>query len=211
KREALLDAAARRFNDVGVKGATLADIARSVGLVTTSVTYYYRRKELLAAACFLRTIDAFGKLAAQAAEAQLVADRIRVYFRLHAQRLAAEARNEQPHLVQLNDLRALPQPQFDEVSTAYTQMFRQIRQLLNGHETEFLSRPALNARTHYVLSLSHWMRTWLYPYETHGYWRLADHLSDSVLFGMASQDAPAISQAVAELEWQPPLKDGRAP
>nr|MBF0685714.1 TetR/AcrR family transcriptional regulator [Pseudomonas sp.] len=136
---------------------------------------------------------------------------IRVYFHLHAQRLAAEARGEQPHLVQLNDLRALPQPQFDEVSTAYTQMFRQIRQLLDGRETERLSRQELNARTHYVLSLSHWMRTWLYPYETHDYWRLADQVSDIVLFGMASQHAPAMSQAVAELEWQPPQEPGSAP
>ena len=54
KRDTILAAAAARFNDLGVKGATLAEIAASVGLVTTSITYYYRKKEDLATACFLR-------------------------------------------------------------------------------------------------------------------------------------------------------------
>ena len=44
RREALLDAAARLFNDHGVRGATLADIAAAVGLVTNSVTQYIRQK-----------------------------------------------------------------------------------------------------------------------------------------------------------------------
>ena len=40
KREAILDAAAQLFNQKGVRGATLADVARSVALITNSVTYY---------------------------------------------------------------------------------------------------------------------------------------------------------------------------
>ena len=56
KREAILGAAASLFNELGVR-ATLSGIAASVGLVTNSVTYYYRKKEDLATACFLRSID----------------------------------------------------------------------------------------------------------------------------------------------------------
>ncbi len=186
KREALLDAAARLFNEVGVKGATLADIANSVGLITTSVTYYYRRKEQLASACFLRAIEAFGTLAAQACQESTIAERVRVYFRLHAERLAGAERGELPNLVQFNDLRALPEPHFEEVSLAYTEMFRQVRKVLTGPETSSLSRAELNARTHYLLSLSHWMRTWLYRYEPQDYWRLADQVSNIVVYGLAS-------------------------
>ncbi|MGZ8407165.1 MAG: TetR/AcrR family transcriptional regulator [Caulobacteraceae bacterium] len=43
KREAILDAAARLFNQKGLKGATLAEVAQRVGLITTSVTYYYKK------------------------------------------------------------------------------------------------------------------------------------------------------------------------
>ncbi|WP_043820030.1 TetR/AcrR family transcriptional regulator, partial [Rubrivivax gelatinosus] len=58
RREALLDAAARRFNEQGLRGATLADIAGAVGLATNSLTHYFRRKEELAAACLLRAVAA---------------------------------------------------------------------------------------------------------------------------------------------------------
>src|ERR1700740_2573863 len=41
----------------GVKGMTLADVAACVGLITTSVTYYFKKKEALAEACFQDAID----------------------------------------------------------------------------------------------------------------------------------------------------------
>ncbi|MFD0461099.1 TetR/AcrR family transcriptional regulator [Microvirga aerilata] len=44
KRQAILDAAVRLFNQKGLKGTTLADVAQSVGLITNSVTYYYRKR-----------------------------------------------------------------------------------------------------------------------------------------------------------------------
>jgi AcrR family transcriptional regulator len=53
RREAILAAAIGILNRQGVKGMTLAGVAAEVGLITTSVTYYFRRKEDLAAACFL--------------------------------------------------------------------------------------------------------------------------------------------------------------
>src|ERR1700691_5657223 len=64
KREAILDAAATLFNEKGVRGATLQDVAQSVGLMTNSITYYYRKKEDLATACLLRTIEVLDGLIA---------------------------------------------------------------------------------------------------------------------------------------------------
>ena len=56
KRDAILDASTVILNQRGVKGLTLADAAAAVGLSTTSVTYYFKRKDDLAAACFLRCL-----------------------------------------------------------------------------------------------------------------------------------------------------------
>src|SRR6266481_8842982 len=58
KREAILDAATDLLNSRGVKGLTLGVTAAAVDLSTTSVTYYFKRKDDLAAACMLRGIDA---------------------------------------------------------------------------------------------------------------------------------------------------------
>ena len=57
KRDAILAAAAEAINEQSAKGMTFADVARRVGLNTTSVTYYFKRKEDLAAACFENTLE----------------------------------------------------------------------------------------------------------------------------------------------------------
>ncbi|WP_371820186.1 TetR/AcrR family transcriptional regulator [Verticiella alkaliphila] len=186
KRDAILDAAASLFNQMGVKGATLSDIAARVGLITTSVTYYYRRKEQLATACIHRTIEALAETTRAAAEAPGLDARIHAFFRGHAARLADTARGTTPALVQLNDLRALPDPYFQEVSTAYTTLFRQVRALISAPDAPVVPRANLNARAHYVLSISHWMRTWTHDFDADEYERMADRVSDIVLHGIAA-------------------------
>src|SRR5580698_7129897 len=57
KKEAIIAAAAGILNRRGVRGMTLADVAASVDLITTSVTYYFKKKEALAVACYLRGIE----------------------------------------------------------------------------------------------------------------------------------------------------------
>jgi AcrR family transcriptional regulator len=203
KREAILSAAALLFNEQGVKGATLAGIAASVGLVTNSVTYYYRKKEELARACFLRSIAAFEAVAvaAEAAGAR-VSDRLQAFFRLHAQLLADIEEGTHAPLIAFNDIRALPQQQADEVFAAYTAMFRRVRALLTGADTAGLARDDLNARAHMVLSVANWMWAWLGRYESAEYRRVADRISDIMINGIASKGS-RWSPSAAEAGWDP--------
>ena len=202
KREAILGAAAALFNERGVKGATLADIAGSVGLVTNSVTYYYRKKEDLATACFLRTIEIYDGFAIEAANEKTATLRLRYFFRKHAELLASIELKQVPQIVVFNDLRALPNPQLDIAFSAYTDMFRCIRALLKGSETNGLTRDALNARTHIVLSTTNWMRAWIGRFEADEYTRIADRMTDIVINGIAGKQAPW-RLVEAELSWQP--------
>lgn len=197
KREAILGAAATLFNERGVKGATLSDIASSVGLVTNSVTYYYRKKEDLATACFLRAIDIYDSFAVAAAAEKDVVARLRALFRKHAELLESIELNRQPQIVVFNDLRALPSPQLDVVFTAYTDMFRHVRALLKGPETAGLTRDDLNARAHIVLSVTNWMRAWIGRYEPDEYTRIADRVTDILIDGFA---APKSNWSTVEAE-----------
>ena len=192
KREALLDAAARHFNAQGVKGATLGEIAARVGLVTTSLTYYYRKKEDLATACFLRAIAAHDALAQRAlaavpaqAPAATVTDRVNHFLQLHAQMLAGMEAGTQPALIGFADIRALPEPQAASVFAAYTDMFRRVRSLLDGPETAQLSRDDLNARAHLLLSAAHWLRTWVQHHAVDDYPRVAQRQAQLLLHGVA--------------------------
>ncbi|WP_088280550.1 TetR/AcrR family transcriptional regulator [Ideonella sp. A 288] len=189
KREAILAAAARLFNERGVRGATLADIAARVGLATNSVTYYYRKKEALATACFLRAIEVFEGLMAEAGRAGSVEQRVARFFQLHAELLMAVEAGAHPPLILFNDIRALPEPHVDAVFGAYTDMFRRMRGLLQGPETAALSRADLNARAHLAMSTAHWQRGWIGRYETDDYPRVARRVVDILLHGLAGPGA----------------------
>ena len=205
KRDTLLAAAARQFNARGVKGATLGEIAASVGLVTTSVTYYYRKKDDLATACFLRAIVAHEALALQAAKASGVAARVLGFFELHAELMAAIERGEQQPLMVFSDIRALPASQASAVFAAYTNLFRRVRALLVGAETAGLQRAELNARAHLLISAVHWLRAWIPRHEVDEYPRVAARVSGLMLHGLAAPGGawpdPA---AMAALSLDPP-------
>lgn len=201
KREALLDAAASLFNNQGVRGATLSNIAASVGLVTNSVTYYYRKKEDLARACFLRSIDALDALAKEAADQPGVAERLRTFFARYAQLLADIELGRHVELVNFNDIRALPSPHAEEVFAAYTDMFRRVRRLLKGEETAHLSRDDLNARTHIVVSIAHWVRSWIGGYEADEYPRMGDRVGDILLRGLAAPGSAWLASE-GERDWR---------
>ncbi|MEO8153529.1 MAG: TetR/AcrR family transcriptional regulator [Rhizobacter sp.] len=202
KREALLSAAASLFNQHGVKGATLADIASSVGLVTNSVTYYYRKKEDLATACFLRAIEVFRRIIDSATRLPDADSRVREFFRLHAVLLADIDRGEHPPMMQFNDMRALPGPHFGVVSDAYIEMFRSLRELLRTPQTARLARADLAARTYTVLSVAHWLRSWIDRYETSEYTRIAERVSDIVIHGSGSARSAWSAPMAAELGWR---------
>ncbi|HET7794675.1 MAG TPA: TetR/AcrR family transcriptional regulator [Rhizobacter sp.] len=201
KREAILSAAAELFNQHGVKGATLADIASSVGLVTNSVTYYYRKKEDLATACFLRAIEVFRNLIERAAKESSVEARVREFFRLHAVLLADIDRGTHAPVMQFNDMRALPSPHFEQVSNAYNEMFRRLREMLRTPQTAQLGRADLAARTYIVLSTAHWLRGWIDRYETGEYERIGERVSEMVIHGTAGPGSVWSAPTTAELGW----------
>jgi AcrR family transcriptional regulator len=194
KREAILDAAAQLFNQKGVRGATLADVARSVALITNSVTYYYRKKEDLASACFLRTIDVLNGLSDSAAVEAAPRDRVAKLLRLYADLLAQIARGDRPALMSFNDIRAMRSPHVEVVFDAYTDMFRRMRALLPRSERDAGARAALNARAHVLVTIIHSMRAWIGRYEIEDYPGVARRVADILIHGLGS----------AEMHWSPP-------
>ena len=83
KRDAILAAAAEAINDQSAKGMTFADVASRVGLNTTSVTYYFRRKEDLASACFEYTLDRLQAMLDQAMEETTPEARVARYLSIN--------------------------------------------------------------------------------------------------------------------------------
>lgn len=110
KRELILDAAATLINRHGVRGMTFVDVAQLVELNTTSITYYFKRKELLAAAVLERALERIEHLVAEAAAEPTPRARVERYIRLNFDlqaRINAEV--ERPIAV-ISDIRALNEP-----------------------------------------------------------------------------------------------------
>ena len=194
KKEAILSAATTILNRQGVKGMTLADVATEVGLITTSVTYYYRRKEDLAAACFMRGIDIFNDLAAQASAVTGARARLARFLELFFDLARRIRLKETSPIVAFGEMRALKEPLRTQVSDAFNDLFRDIRGFFDDPEFAGLDRRDATARTHLLLEQAFWTVTWLRRYDIEDYPRLRERMFDILSGGLA----------VGARAWAPP-------
>ena len=77
KRDAIMGAATKVFADQGMSGFTLAAVAKRMDLHPVSLTYYFKRKEDLAAAVLHDTIRRFGEMLEQAEARKTPPERLR--------------------------------------------------------------------------------------------------------------------------------------
>jgi AcrR family transcriptional regulator len=190
KKEAILAAATTILNRQGVKGMTLADVAAEVGLITTSVTYYYRKKDDLAAACFLRGVETFDAMITHAAEAPDWRGRLTRFLDAYLDLARRIRLREAPPMVSFTEMRALKEPHRTEVIEAFSAMFRKFRGFFDAPEFAWMDRREANARTHLLLEQAFWTHAWLRRYDVEDYPRIRDRMLDILSQGMAAGDRP---------------------
>ncbi len=196
KRDAILAAAAEAINEQSAKGMTFADVARRVGLNTTSVTYYFKRKEDLAAAAFEHTLDYLLVMLDTALEAPTPQERVARYLALNMARLRRiEAGAERP-LAVLSDLRATEGPMRSRLMSGWREVFRRTR-LLWGRAESRAAKDLHGARAHVLLENTFWLPVWLRRYEPEQYGRVEARLMDVFAYGLAGPGAA----------WAPALLD----
>lgn len=184
KRDAILAAAAEAINEQSAKGMTFADVARRVGLNTTSVTYYFKRKEDLAAAAFEHTLDQLLAMIDEAGAEPTPRERVRRYLTLNMERLARVQRDEERAMAVLSDLRATEEPNRTRLMNRWREVFRRTRGLwgppANRAETDLFG-----ARAHVLLENTFWLPVWLVRYEPDQYARVEARLMDVFDHGIA--------------------------
>jgi AcrR family transcriptional regulator len=185
KKEAILAAATAILNRQGVKGMTLADVAAKVGLITTSVTYYYRKKDDLAAACFMRGIERFDTLVTEAARAPDVPSRLRTFLDLYLDLNRQVRLGEAAPLASFTEMRALKEPLRGSVQGAFNDLFRRVRGLFEGDGFDHLDKRERTARTHLLLEQVFWSGSWLRRYDVDDYGRVSDKMYDILVHGLA--------------------------
>ena len=189
KREAILDAATRILNRKGIKCLTLGDTAQAVDLSTTSVTYYFKRKDDLAAACISRGIDTLFEITEAAVKATTPAERLHRFFTGYLDVLKATEAGDAPPLPIISELRALSSPRHEEVAQAYGRLFRKARQIFDHPDLCWMSRGRRTARTRMLLEQVFWGGAWLAKFDAEDYPRIRDRMVDIFLNGVALKGA----------------------
>lgn len=188
KRDAILAAAADAINEQSAKGMTFADVARRVGLNTTSVTYYFKRKEDLAAACFEQTIERLDAMLDDALEESTPEARVARYFATNMERLARVRRREERDFAILSDLRAMDGPTRDRLLNRWRALFRKTRSLW-GTSRDRAQTDLWGGRAHVLLENTFWLPAWLVRYELDEYPRVEARMLDVFRHGIAAPGA----------------------
>lgn len=186
RKSAIVGSAVEVLNRKGVRGMTLADVATRLGLVPTGVIYYFKNKEELAAACFLDGIERFNRLAAEAEHGEGVRERLKLFLDAYFDYRRRTFLGEAEPIAAFNDVRAL---NYAPVNTAYVDMFRRVRGLLEGRETRDLPRPALGARTLLLVSEMFWAVVWLHRHDPEDYSRVSQRVMSIMADGLAAPGA----------------------
>ena len=174
--------------------------------VDDELDHLYRRKEDLAAACFLAKIAWLDALIAEA-EAAPTGGAPAPVPRPLLPRARRHGDGGRPALIRFHDVRALPSPQAETVFSAYNAFFRRMRALcLEADAVAGLDRNARNTRTHLLVSVVQTMRVWIDRYEPDDYPRVGARVADLVLNGLAAPGSawpPRLDLALPAPEWAP--------
>ena len=187
KRAAIVYAASDIISHKGVKGTTLADVAASVGLITTSVTYYFKKKEDLAEACFRDAIDRFDALITEALAEAGPSERLHRFLGLALEQNRRIRQGEEPALAGLSDIRALTEPHRTRANEAYAHLFRKVRSLFLSPAFGWMDRRRATARTYMLMEQIFWLSAWAFRYDTFDYARIGERMHDILVNGLMAE------------------------
>jgi len=190
KREQILGVASDLINEMGVKGMTFVDVAQRVDLNTTSITYYFKRKELLAEAAFERTIDRIGDMVREASKAPDPRERVSTYLRLVLEEWGRIRRREERPAARLSDLRAMEGDIRARLVARYMNVFRDLRRSFFGGAVTADQKALRSARAAVLVENVFWLPAWLGAYSDTDFPRLHRRLFELFDKGFAVDGAP---------------------
>ncbi|HEX4197012.1 MAG TPA: TetR family transcriptional regulator [Caulobacteraceae bacterium] len=186
RRDEILAAASEVLNNQGSRGFTVALVAQKLGLHPPSLTYYFKRRRDLLAACLMDAVDRFDALVtdAQAADGPQARLTRLIAGHIEIQRLARLG--QAPALAEFSEIRITPEPNVAPLMAAYRRMFDRLAGLFATPALPWLNgrRRGLYARL--LIEQLGWTASWLEPYAPQDYARAAAQLADVLIGGLAA-------------------------
>jgi AcrR family transcriptional regulator len=196
KRVLIVEAATALIIRDGVKGMTLADVGKEVGLNTTSITYYFKRKEQLAEACFNHSLDRIEELVSRAEREDTPRARVFVYIKENFDVLERAYRGTDRRIIVLSGILSTEEPTRTALTRRYQAIFRRIRGFWGAFHNEE-EKLRSTARAHVLQEAILWLPNWLSGYSVADFDRVRARLFEVFDKGIALREA----------DWSPELLD----
>jgi len=201
RREQILDVGSRLINEGGLKGLTLGAVSEEIGLGGSSVTYYFRRKELLAIACYDRALDVLEDQVARAAEADSPSERIERFLHLVTSQIKEDSANQR-HLAQVLELRGMDDPYRTALIKRYFAIFASVRSFF-GRAPDEEGRVLQFMRAQIILEVAHMLPGWLEAYVAQDHPRVVRRVVELLTDGWAPSDTVEMPPAVLHETGEP--------
>lgn len=189
QKERILDAATPLLNEHGVTGMKLEEVAQRLGLTTTSILYYFRRKEQLAAAVFEDSITRLEAMAKEAAAEPSPRARVRRYVQLHFDHHAAALSGDVRPLAILSEIRALDEPTRGALIKHYQQIFREVRAFF-GPIRDDHRKAVFTGRAQMLNEALFWLHLWLSRHSISDFANVQRRFMTILECGIAAPGAP---------------------
>lgn len=204
KREMILNAAARKFNTLGVRGATLDDIARDVGMNLTSIRHYFRRKDDLVAEGYLRSLAIHEQRLSVALDAGPDREtRVRALVAAYFDLRRSIREGVGPEIMIFGDLRSLSEKHAAVVWPRYVALIDIVRRVVSDPDEVIADRRRVNARAYHVAWQLFRSVFWLSSYPVDAFDWVQQKFLDILLNGVAADGIEPKAQPL-ELSLPPP-------
>lgn len=186
KRDAIMAAATKVFADHGMSGFTLAAVAKRMDLHPVSLTYYFKRKEDLAAAVLHDTIGRFAAMLDQAEAKPSPAERLTAFVAAYFETRRRIAVGEEGPLAPFSEVYLIEGDQKQPVINAFETLYVRIGRLLKSPDMPWVGPERRQGLARLIVNQLTWSDSWLPAYEPEDYPRVAARLADIMVGGLAA-------------------------
>ena len=159
---------------------TLTGVAGELGLDTSSVTYYFRKKEDLAVACLERSLERQNEAARHAAAETDAAAAMRTFLRIHLDICRDDRPRDAPCLALLSDMNSMSEMRRVLLHASYGETVRILRGCFSGAARDTLV--AVQA----LMGVANWLPGWVFTYADADFGRVEDQLVDILSNGIGT-------------------------
>lgn len=201
RRQEVIHAASALINEVGVKGTTFAELARSVGLNPTSITYYFERKDKLVVAVYQATLDLLEAMAREAVAGPDPSARLHAFLSANVALRRRIRAGEKGLITALSEIRTLDAEAQAPLLAQYRRIIGIVRGFF-GADRRGMHRALDTARAHILLEAMYWWPVWSLRYSTRDFDRLEARMFDIFARGLAAGEEPWTPLPLANRAWR---------